>query len=166
MQSTALDLRRVSVGDVMTREVLTVRDDMTAAEAASFLLDHEISGAPVVDAQGRLVGVLSLVDVARSSTEQGSVAVEPPEPEYFQLGRLDGWEESYAEQIERLHVEGAGMLVLDIMTPVVVTVTAQASLAEVAAIMVAGHYHRLLVTRDGELAGIVTSMDLLRLLAE
>ena len=61
-------MRELTAKDVMNPEILKVRDDMTVAELAEFLVENEISGVPVGDAEGRLVGVVSLSDAARSLT--------------------------------------------------------------------------------------------------
>jgi len=51
-------------------EVLTVRVDLTVRELAAFLTEKQISGAPVVDGSGRLVGLVSLTDVAENDAER------------------------------------------------------------------------------------------------
>ena len=56
--------------DVMTTGVITVSPEASVQELARLLADHGISGAPVVDADGKLVGILSLADVAREAVQQ------------------------------------------------------------------------------------------------
>ena len=53
--------------DIMTKTVIRVNDDWTVNELARFLTDRGISGAPVVNGEGRLVGVVSLTDIARAT---------------------------------------------------------------------------------------------------
>ncbi len=55
------------VRDIMTREVITLRPEMRASEAAQILSRHRIHGAPVVDAEGRVIGVLSAMDLIGKS---------------------------------------------------------------------------------------------------
>ena len=55
-----------TVREIMTRSLVTLRADMSAAAAAQRLLEHEISGAPVVDDEGRLLGMLSEFDCLRA----------------------------------------------------------------------------------------------------
>src|SRR5688500_20212458 len=62
-------MRPITDADVMIPNVLMVQEDMTVGELASFLVESEISGAPVVDPAGRLVGVVSVTDLARSVAE-------------------------------------------------------------------------------------------------
>lgn len=57
------------VRDIMTREVVTLRPGMRASEAARVLFHHRIHGAPVVDEEGRVVGVLSAMDLIGKSGE-------------------------------------------------------------------------------------------------
>ena len=121
--------------DVMSATVLTVRDDMTLRQAADILSRHGISGAPVLDDQGSLLGVVSLSDVARSL---GDPADDAGRPE---------------------------LTVRQIMTPIADTVPEDAPVGDIARIMIANKYHRMVVTRQEKPVGIVSSMDLLRLIA-
>lgn len=169
----AKGLSAVTARDIMTTEVVTIPDTVSAREAVSLLVSREISGAPVVNDDGDLVGVVSLADIARSVSDQGQVGRSGADPGFYLVGRVEdvelaGWEESYdMEDIEYFRVKGdGGASVGDLMTPTVITVAEDASVAEIAGLMVSGHYHRILVASNGGLAGIVTSMDLIELLAE
>lgn len=142
---------RATAKDVMNSEILSVRDDRTLPELAAFLAENQITGAPVVDDSGEFVGVVSVTDIAEAAAEAsdwrpGDRAV---------LGELSG-----------LHVEGEGRQVRDVMTPTVYTVTEDTPAAELARAMITGRVHRLFVTRKGRIVGIVTSLDLLRLLCD
>jgi CBS domain-containing protein len=147
-------MRKLSAADVMNTRVLTVRPDMTARELAGFLVENQISGAPVLDAHGKLVGVVSLTDIAQSDAERAPE--EPP---------AHGWEgKAMAEEMRGLHMEAEGPLVSDLMTPTVYAVPVDTPVSLLARTMVSGRIHRLLVTRDHQVVGIVTSLDLLQLL--
>src|SRR5262245_31446119 len=61
-------MRPITAADVMNPEVLTVPDDLPVAALASFLVEREISGAPVADAAGHLVGVVSVTDIALAAS--------------------------------------------------------------------------------------------------
>lgn len=149
--------------DIMSPDPLVVRDDMTAAEVVELFREYEISGAPVHDRDGKLVGVISLADIARAgSSEDMGIAFDRSNPSYY----LRDWEEEYnPEDFHRLHIEGEGPRVRDVMTPSLFTVTEDASAADVAQTMVTSHIHRVLVTRGEEVVGIISSLDLLELLA-
>lgn len=154
-------MKAVTAGDVMTRHVVTLSDDRTVEEAAAFLVGHEISGAPVSDRNGSLVGVLSVTDIVRDRTEASG-------EEGAQAGLADephGWERLMnPEELKQLHLQHEGRLVRDIMTPTVFTVPEDLPVSEVARTMVVGRIHRLIVTNGKRPVGIVTPLDLLRLL--
>jgi len=155
--------------DVMTRELLTVPETMTAGELARFFTEHEISAAPVVDAHGAAVGVVSTFDLARLAGE-GVEASGAASERFYRTTEDD------EEMLRELYgiagpaaVREAGAEdtpVGGFMTPAVQSVVASTPLAEVAKLMVAGHYHRIFVHDDGGLIGVVTSMDLLGAMAE
>ena len=148
--------------DLMTHPVLTVRDDRTLGELAAFLEENGISGAPVVDAKGALVGVVTVTDLAEQEGDERPAPADRSRSVYFQ----EGWEgRMNPEELRALSVRDAGLLVRDIMTPVAFVVPGSTPVEKVARTMIAGRIHRLLVTEKGRVAGIVTTLDLLRLLA-
>lgn len=158
---------RTPVREVMSRDVITVRDDMTLQEVATFLTENQISGAPVEDAERRLVGVVSLSDVARATSEQSQM--ESDRPQGQRLPNSDyyirGWEKKLTvEEFESFQVEEPGLLVSEIMTPRVYSVDEATPISEAARLMREAHIHRVLVTRHGSVVGIVTTSDLLALL--
>ena len=155
-------MRESTARDVMNAEILTVTEDMTVHELATFLTDHEISGAPVEDLKGRLIGVVSTTDLARSAFESGSLEESEEHPFYhsWATGSLD------PEDMAELHVEDEGMLVRDIMTPTVFAVDAEAPVSHVARSMLDGHLHRLLVIEGRKVVGIISTSDLLLLLTQ
>ena len=63
-----------TVKDLMSTDIVTVGDAMTTDEVARYLIEHEMSGAPVVDEQGHLVGVVSMIDTGRYAAEASAVA--------------------------------------------------------------------------------------------
>lgn len=158
-------MKDVRARDLMNRELLLARESMSVGELATFLTENEISGAPVVDDQGRLTGVVSLSDVGRAAARMGSVSPDRSGPDFY----LRGWEEAYApEDLQRLHVEGGDVQVGEVMTRTIHSVDENATLSEIARTMVHVHVHRLLVTtgENGAPAGILSTMDLLKVMAE
>jgi CBS domain-containing protein len=156
------EIRSLTARDVLNPEVLTVRDDMTVQELATFLTENGIQGAPVVDDQGRLVGEITATELARGVLESGRLTPGeiPQEP-------VSGWEDTIGtEDAERFHVESEGPLARDIMTPALASVDEDTPVPELAKLLRAGQLHRLLVTRNGQIVGIVTPSDLLKLLLE
>jgi len=147
----------------MNPEVLTVREDMSVRALASFLVDNEITGAPVEDVSGKLVGVVSLVDIASVASDSGGVASDQSNPDFF----VRGWEDKidFEEMIE-FRVDNENLKVGEIMTPTIYSVSEDTTVSDVATTMLKGHLHRLLVTRDEKPVGIVSTSDLLGLLIE
>jgi CBS domain-containing protein len=145
-------MRPITAADVMNPNVLMVQEDMTVEELASFLVENEISGAPVVDPAGRLVGVVSVTDLA----------AERANPDFF----VSEWGGTLRrDEVEELRFgTESEMRVRDIMTPAIYSVDAETPIPEVAETLINSHIHRLLVTSGERVVGIVTSSDLLGLL--
>jgi predicted transcriptional regulator len=146
--------------DVMNPDIMTVGDDMTTDQLARFLIEREISGAPVVDSQGQLIGVVSMTDIGRNMAE-------PPD---LGPGNSDFYRDDVAdlslEDLGQRYVDERAVTVRDVMTPVIHQVPVNASVADAARVMVQQHIHRLVVTQGKDPVGIITSMDLLKLLAD
>lgn len=155
-----LVLGEYCAADIMTDQLQTVPHDWTVEQLAAFLIDHSISGAPVVDEGGKIAGIVSLTDIVRFGCEQG-LDLAPRDEEFYAsvTDRVLAPEEARAF---RESVDSQAM-VSDIMTPVAFEVSANTSLLQVAEAMVRGKIHRVLVTEDEKLLGIITALDLLRL---
>jgi predicted transcriptional regulator len=143
----------------MNPDIMTVADDMTVEDLVRYLVEHEISGAPVVDDQGQLVGVVSMTDIGRNLAEPDN---DMPDSTFYR----DDLSDSTLEDLGQRFAEQRSATVRDVMTPVVYQVPVTAPISEAAKIMVERHIHRLLVTQGKDPVGIITSMDLLRLVAE
>jgi CBS domain-containing protein len=127
------------VSAVMTTDVFAVREDVTLRALGAVLLDRGIGGAPVVDEDGRPIGVVSRTDLLDQRFVAGA-----------EVGRL-------------LAGPPPSGSVADAMTRAATTVPETASAAEAAAIMVRRGIHRVLVVSDdGRLSGIVTGSDIMR----
>ncbi len=144
--------------DIMNPQVITLQEQLSVSEAATFLVDHEISGAPVIDGQGNLVGVVSLTDIAQVTSEGPT-----EQPDFY----MRGWEYKLdRDELNQIHVRDEGLSVSDIMTPTVFTIPDDTPVAEIAKTMIAGRVHRLFVTEGDEVVGIIATLDLLKVLAE
>lgn len=156
-EARAGDSTMKTARDVMIHPVLAVREAWTVRELASYFIEKSISGAPVLDDSGRLTGVVSLSDIVDQVTRDREPA--PPSAR--------GWEGRYnPEDLRGLAIEDEGRVVADIMTPTFFTVPEDTPLPDIARTMVAGRIHRLLVTSLGRVVGIVTTLDVLRELAD
>jgi CBS domain-containing protein len=156
-------MKYLTAKHVMNPHVISVPVDWTIEELAQFLIDKAITGAPVVDANGKFVGVVSLTDIVRhDSLAELELRADEPHDYY-----MHGWEDRLApEDISSFHVEEKPQAyVRDIMTPLIFKVDESTSIQEIADTMIGGRVHRLLVTRAGKIIGIVTTMDLLKVIA-
>ena len=152
-------MRPITAGDVMNPRVLTVRDDITVEELADFLVENEISGAPVEDATGKLVGVVSVTDIVAVVSE-GKRDRDRKDGSFYQ-----SWERD-PNLPEEIDVEDGDIHVREIMTPIVYAVPEEMPVPEVAERMIESHIHRLLVTRGEKVVGILSTSDLLGLLVD
>jgi CBS domain-containing protein len=140
--------------DVMTTDVITVDPDMTVQGLASLLAERGISGAPVVDAHGKLVGIISEGDLLHRA-EIGTA-------HRHRDRRRSWWLDHFAADRAREYVKSHGRTVRDIMTPDVVAVTEDTDLADVAAVLEAKRIKRVPVMRDGQVVGIISRANIVR----
>lgn len=147
--------------NVMNTKVHTVEADWSLEQLARFFIDKSISGAPVVSG-GKLVGVVSTTDLTRTMTEREA----PPPEEHDYFARSFAASVSPDEVASVTLVRESSTKVGDVMTPVVFEVSPDTSVREVAQMMLRGHIHRVFVTEHKNLVGVVSALDLLRLLAD
>jgi CBS domain-containing protein len=141
------------VSEVMSHRVVSVAPTTLIAEAARLMLDHRISGLPVVDAGGKLVGIVTEGDFLRRA-EVGTVKQRPRWLEFcLGPGRL-------ADEYVHTH----GRKVEEVMTRDVVSVSENASLDEVVSLMEKRGIKRLPVLRGRQLVGIVSRANMVRAL--
>ena len=146
----------IIVKDIMTTDLITFTPDMDISRAAKVLFDNRINGAPVVDDNGELVGILCQSDLI---TQQKKL----PIPTIFTF--LDGLIRlSSMKQIEKQVRKIAALTVSDAMTPKPVTVRPDTGLETVAALMVDSNFHTLPVVEESRLVGIIGKEDVLRTL--
>lgn len=139
--------------DLMTPDVVTVPPETPVIAVARLLADRGISAAPVVDAQGQVIGVVTEADLIRR------LAGEEDRPAGW-LASLFSNQERDAERYARTH----GVTARDLMTAEVVAVDPDALASHVAHLMEERGIRRVLVTQEGRLKGIVSRADLLRAL--
>jgi CBS domain-containing protein len=142
--------------DVMTTDVITVDPDMTVQNLARLLAERGISGAPVVDSGGRLVGVISEGDLLHRA-EIGTAR-------RHRVRRRSWWLDHFASDLAREYVKSHGRTVNEIMTRDVVAVSEDTELAEVAALLEEKRVKRVPVMRDGKVVGIISRANIVRAL--
>jgi CBS domain-containing protein len=141
------------VGDVMTRNVVSIRSNDTIVNAAHLMLQNRISGLPVVDAEGGLVGMVTEGDFLRRS----EIATDRRRPKWIEFvlgpGRL-------ADE----YTHASGRKVEEVMTQDPVTVSEDDSVATVVDLMERKRVKRLPVLRGGKIVGIISRANLVRAL--
>ena len=145
--------------DIMTRNVITVSMDMDLQSAALVFAAHSISGAPVIDSDRMLVGVVSGRDLVRHTARHLADAPGSAKFSSAELTTLAELRHDFEAQ------RGSVLKILDIMTPYAVSAAEQTPAVELAQIMCREKVHRVLILDEGRLTGIVTSMDLVRAVA-
>jgi len=143
----------MQVADVMSKAVVTVMPGHSVKHAAQIMLDHQVSGLPVVDGDGKLVGILTEGDLLRR-VEFGL----PSTQSKWAIVTSSGGS-------ARDYVKSHSWRVGDVMTKPVATIGETASLADVATLFSSKGIKRLPVLRNGEIVGIVSRADLLRVVA-
>lgn len=162
MGNTQKKIGGLTVSDVMQHNVLAVDADWPLDKLAGFLVDNSISGAPVTDEKGELVGVVSLTDLVRHSsmTEKDTETARTHDVYLYDLERHMSHEE-----LRVFHTQYESPIqVREIMTPMIFKVSEEDSLQDVAAAMLKGRIHRVFVTRGSTLTGIVTALDMLQVI--
>ena len=145
----------MKASDIMTRAVVSVSAETSIAEAARLMVLRHISGLPVIDTAGAVVGIVTEGDLLRRS-ETGTA---PHHPRWVELllgpGRL-------AEEFTRTHARKVG----EVMTTDVASVSSETDLADLVQLMNKRRLKRLPVIDNGRLVGIVTRANLMRALVK
>src|SRR5215470_13084776 len=140
--------------DVMTRNVICIAPDASVLEAVRLMLQHKISGLPVVDGRSRVLGIVTEGDFLRR-TETGT---ERKRPRWLEFLVGSG-------PLARDYLRSHARRVDEVMTHDVETVTEEAQLGDIVTLMEKYRIKRVPVVRDGRVVGIVSRANLLRVLA-
>ncbi|MDH6231861.1 CBS domain-containing protein [Mesorhizobium soli] len=141
--------------DIMTTGALTVTPQILVADAAHLMLEHRVSGLPVVDQNGVLVGIVTERDFLR----RPEIGTAPRHAKWVGL-RLS------PDELAEEYVRSRGRRVEEVMTRQVVTVEPDTPLDKVVALMIRDGVKRLPVVQDGKVVGIVSRADFLHGLAD
>jgi CBS domain-containing protein len=129
----------VRVAELMQKDVRGVRPDASVAEVIASLADAHVSGVPVVDGHGQMLGVISSTDVLIQEAE--------------------------AEDSQARSTLLESTLAQDIMTPRPLTIDPDADVRDAAREMLYAEVHRLFVVADGRLVGVISTSDIVRAVA-
>lgn len=143
--------------DIMNKDVITILEDTMIEEVADILTKNKISGLPVVNKAGKLVGMVTEGDLLHKETN-------PRTPGYLNiLGALIyiGGVDKYKEDLKKLAATRAS----EIMTTDVIAVSGDATVEQVAAMMVNHNIKRLPVIENDALIGIISRADIIKTMA-
>lgn len=149
--------------DIMKKDVIFAYEGWSIKYLANFLSEHKVSGVPVIASDHELIGVVSITDIFNfeNQDKQGKINALR---DYYQssygndldLLDLDNWSHN-AEQSCTVH---------QIMNDRVISVTPETPVAEVTRVMLNNKIHRVFVAEDGKVSGVISTTNLLEILAE
>jgi CBS domain-containing protein len=142
------------VKDVMTPKVISVGADETVVNAARLMLRHQISGLPVIDKEGELVGIVTEGDFLR----RGELGTQRRRPKWLEFVLGPG-------KLAQEYVQASSKKVEDVMTPDPQTIGEDESLETVVDMMERHRIKRIPVTRGGRVVGIISRANLMHALA-
>ncbi|MBO0757771.1 MAG: CBS domain-containing protein [Bradyrhizobiaceae bacterium] len=144
----------MKAGQMMTRDVVSIAPNASIWEAACLMLEKEISGLPVIDHKGKLVGILTEGDCLRRA-ETGTERTRPR------------WLETLMspDRLANEYIHSHGRKVAEVMTRDVVTVSEDTPLEQIVHLMESRRIKRIPVLRGGEVVGIVSRANVVRGLA-
>jgi CBS-domain-containing membrane protein len=149
MLATCKPLTELTAAEVMSRDVVVIPEHLPLQTAALLLAQEHVSGAPVVDARGRCVGVLSATDFVRWAREGARPCPAPAACVCADWQMVDG--DALPPDAVATH-----------MTRDPVTAPTTASVAVLARMMLDAHIHRVIIVDDyGRPVGVVSSTDVL-----
>lgn len=152
------DFVGIKAKDIMTSDVVTLKKEMGVKEAAEILLSKGIGGAPVVDDEGSVIGMVTESDLIMED-------VKLHFPTFIHL--LSGiiYLESIKAFEEKLK-KAAAVKVEDVMSKKVISVTEDTSIEDIATLMIEKGISRVPVVRKGKLVGLVSKRDIVRTIAQ
>jgi CBS domain-containing protein len=156
-----MEIKDARASDVMTETVHTVEEDMDVREAITSFHELGISGAPVVNSSGSLVGVISQTDVVNYYLSRDEELVA--ETDFYQKTHLGSVTVPWRQGYEVMDTNTA--FVRDLMSPASITAPEDSPVQELARTMVSKQIHRIIITRDEKVAGLVSALDLLKVFA-
>ena len=140
--------------DVMVRNVVTVHAETEVTEAVRLLAEHDLSALPVVDREGKLVGIISEADLMH----RVEIGTEKHRPWWLEAVTGDS---TLAEEFAKSHGKKVG----EVMTSGAISVSEDTPLSEIAALLERKRIKRVPVVKDGKLVGIVSRSNLIQALA-
>ncbi len=147
--------------DIMQSDILTVESGENLMDVYTTFTEKEISGAPVLDEDGNVVGVVSIRDLLRCVEEESESARDES---HFFRDYNDSPRPDWVSDLEDFQDRLTRRTVSEVMTQNIIAVTPSTPVGAIAKIVRDNHIHRVLVVDDEELVGLVSLFDLVQLL--
>jgi len=151
---------KIVAEDIMKKKVISVHENISMFQLQETFFNENISGAPVVDEEKRLIGIVSKTDVICSELENELHLI------------LNSFMSLFSDEIEGLNEYSvkttknpSSIFVKDIMTRNVLTVKKDTPVTDIVSIMLKKKIHRVVVVEDEKVVGLISSMDILPLIA-
>jgi len=145
--------------NVMIKEVISVKENYSLFQLEELFFNENISGAPVIDDEGHLIGIVSKTDVICNELEHELQTI------MSSFASLFSEEMSEFSKFKSTTLHPSSAQVKDIMTKSVLTIEKDTPIEQIASIMLKEKIHRLVVIDQGKVIGLISSMDLLPLIS-
>ncbi len=146
----------IKAKDIMEKNVITMNPQTGIKEAARILLENHINGAPVIDYDGQVVGIICQSDLIAQQKKLNMPSVFAFLDGFIPMGSIKHME----AEIKKM----SAMTVEDAMTPAPEAVTPEASIEEVAGLIVDKRFHTIPVMENEKLVGVIGKEDILKTL--
>ena len=159
------DFSKITASEIMGRNLISARPDQRLSDLEKLLVNHNISGVPVIDGT-RMVGVVSRSDITRVQVLGELLDSQIADELHWDETQADGFRHADGEKFESFQDRMKKFKVRDVMRSQVVTCSPDAPVSEIARLLVQHHIHRVIVTDGDRPVGIISSLDLAKLLAK
>ena len=144
--------------DIMKKEVISVREDQTLKDVVEMMIKYDVSGLPVINISGKIVGIISERDILR----HGRKIFMTESISLLGIMLYEQNPESYEEELS----QALKLIVSKIMVRDVIVADENEPVGEIAHIMMEEGVNRVPILKDGELVGIIGREDIIRAIAE
>jgi predicted transcriptional regulator len=158
--ANTIEINNHTVADLMSRDVLCVYEGWTIQRLAEFFLKNEISGAPVIASDHELVGVVSVSDIFRFENADDETKSEALRRCYRDSTGIDI--ASREDLVNWSKNSQTSCTVHQIMAKQVISIGINSRLSDASTTMIENDIHRVFVTEDEKIVGIVSALDILR----
>ena len=160
----ASNAANITAQEIMTPEVLLVQETWSIKQLADFFVEHHISGAPVVNHEQKFVGVVSISDMVQFD----SMTAE----DKANLVAAHAYTEVVGQRLNQSDIKrlashaNENCDIKSIMTPNIIDVELTATLPKIAGVIFDNHIHRVFVTENQKIVGVISTMNILGKIAQ